>query len=115
LWRDHSARAQGVDISADTTLILHVQRLSAFIPAWAHDGGNAKLIERLKDPAMRERIRKDMLTPSDQWDNEWQEIPGPKPSSSASCTSTIASLQGKTLAEIARTGTRIQWTLSSTC
>jgi len=27
---------------------------------------------------MRDRIRKDMLTPSDQWDNEWQEIPGPE-------------------------------------
>jgi len=44
----------------------------------AHDGGNTKLLERLKDPAMRARIRKDMLTPSDQWDNEWQEIPGPE-------------------------------------
>jgi hypothetical protein len=51
---------------------------SAFIPAWAHDGGTAKLLERLKDPATRERLRKDMLTPSDQWDNEWQEIPGPE-------------------------------------
>src|SRR5260370_16791354 len=48
------------------------------MPAWGHDGGNAKLIERLRDPAVRERIRKDMLTPSDQWDNEWQEIPGPE-------------------------------------
>ena len=65
-----------------------VQRFSAFIPPWAHDGGKAKLIERLKDPAMRARIRKDMQTPSADWDNEWQEIPrsgvdldrrGPKP------------------------------------
>ena len=45
---------------------------------WAHDGGNAKLIERLKDPAMRARIRKDMMTPSNDWDNEWQEISGPE-------------------------------------
>ena len=37
----------------------------------------AKLVERLKDPATREKIRKDMLTPSKDWDNEWQEIPSP--------------------------------------
>ena len=51
---------------------------SAFIPPWAHDGGDAKLIERLKDPATRARIRKEMETPSSDWDNEWQEIPGPE-------------------------------------
>src|SRR6267378_1998740 len=67
----NSARAQGVDISADTYAYpAWFNDFSAFIPAWAHDGGNAKLIERLKDPAMRERIRKDMLTPSDQWNND---------------------------------------------
>src|SRR4029077_8784276 len=40
----------------------------------AHDGGDAKLIERLKDPATRARIRKDMEKPSKDWDNEWDEI-----------------------------------------
>ena len=30
------------------------------IPPWAHDGGDKKMIERLKDPAMRARIRKEM-------------------------------------------------------
>ena len=27
---------------------------------------------------MRARMRKDMTTPSNDWDNEWQEIPGPE-------------------------------------
>ena len=36
---------------------------SAIIPPWAHDGGDSKLIERLKDPATRARIRKEMETP----------------------------------------------------
>jgi dihydroorotase/N-acyl-D-amino-acid deacylase len=100
----NAARAQGLDISADTyAYTAWFNDFSAFIPAWAHDGGNAKLIERLKDPATRERIHKDMLTPSDQWDNEWQEIPGPE----AVLVGVVHNpqllpLQGKTLAEIAK-------------
>ena len=100
----NAARAQGLDVTADTyAYTAWFNDFSAFIPAWAHDGGNAKLIERLKDPATRDRIRKDMLTPSDQWDNEWQEIPGPE----AVLIGVVhhpqlLALQGKTLAEIAK-------------
>ncbi len=72
------ARESGVDITADTyAYTAWFNSFSAFIPPWAHDGGDAKLIERLKDPAMRARIRKEMQTPSTAWDNEWQEIDGP--------------------------------------
>jgi N-acyl-D-amino-acid deacylase len=101
----NAARAQGIDVSANTyAYTAWFNDLSAFIPAWAHDGGNAKLIERLKDPATRERIRKDMLTPSDQWDNEWQEIPGPEAVLIGVVhNSQLLPLQGKTLAEIAKT------------
>ena len=100
----NAARAQGLDVSANTyAYTAWFNDFSAFIPAWAHDGGNAKLIERLKDPAMRERIRKDMLTPSDQWDNEWQEIPGPEAVLIGVVhNSQLLPLQGKTLAEIAK-------------
>ena len=74
----NAARAAGADVSADTyAYTAWYNGFSAFIPPWAHDGGDAKLVERLKDPVTRARIRKDMLTPSKEWDNEWQEIPGP--------------------------------------
>ena len=74
----NAARAAGADVSADTyAYTAWYNEFSAFIPPWAHDGGNAKLVERLKDPTTRARIRKDMLTPSKDWDNEWEEIPGP--------------------------------------
>lgn len=78
--RVNKARAEGVDIEADTyAYTAWFNSMSAFIPAWAHDGGDAKLIERLKDPATRARIRKDMETSSSKdWDNEWQEISGPQ-------------------------------------
>jgi len=100
----NEARAQGIDVSANTYAYpAWFNDFSAFIPPWAHDGGNAKLIERLKDPATRERIRKDMLTPSDHWQNEWQEIPGPEAVLIGVVHNPqLLPLQGKTLAEIAK-------------
>jgi N-acyl-D-amino-acid deacylase len=100
----NAARAQGIDISANTYAYpAWFNDFSAFIPPWAHDGGDAKLIERLKDPATRVRIRKDMMTPSTQWDNEWQEISGPESILIGVVQSPkLMPLQGKTLAEIAK-------------
>jgi len=102
--RINQARAEGADIAADTyAYTAWFNDFSAFIPQWAHDGGLAKMVERLKDPAARERIRKDMLTPSDAWDNEWQEIPGPE--AILICVvhnPKLLPLQGKRLSEIAK-------------
>jgi N-acyl-D-amino-acid deacylase len=100
----NAARDQGMDITADTyAYTAWFNQFSAFIPAWAHDGGDAKLIERLKDPAMRVRIRKDMMTPSNDWDNEWQEIAGPESILIGVVTNPkLLPLQGKTLAAVAK-------------
>ena len=100
----NAARAAGADITADTyAYTAWFNDFSAFIPQWAHDGGTAKLVERLKDPATRERIRKDMLTPSNEWDNEWQEIPGPDSVMIGVVQNPkLLPLQGKRLSEIAK-------------
>jgi dihydroorotase/N-acyl-D-amino-acid deacylase len=98
------ARREGVDITADTyAYTAWFNSFSAFIPPWAHDGGDEKLLERLKDPATRERIKKDMLAPDDKgWDNEWQEIPGPEAVLIGAVQNPeLKSIQGKTLAAIA--------------
>ncbi|MBZ5611799.1 MAG: D-aminoacylase [Acidobacteriia bacterium] len=102
--RIEKARAAGLDITADTYAYpAWFNSFSAFIPPWAHDGGDAKLIERLKDPAMRARIRKDMQTPSTEWDNEWLEVPGPEGILvSVVQNPKLVPLQGKTIAEIAK-------------
>ncbi|HKU22089.1 MAG TPA: D-aminoacylase [Terriglobales bacterium] len=99
-----AARASGVDITADTyAYTAWFNSLSAFIPPWAHDGGDAKLIERLKDPATRARIRKDMLAASSKWDNEWEEIPGPQAVLIGVVQNPqLLPLQGKTLAQVAQ-------------
>jgi dihydroorotase/N-acyl-D-amino-acid deacylase len=98
-----AARASGVDISANTyAYSAWFNSFSAFIPPWAHDGGNAALIERLKDPATRARIRRDLLTPGGDWDNEWQEIPGPEAIRIAVVHDPeLLPLQGKRLSELA--------------
>lgn len=98
------ARRSGVDIAANTyAYTAWFNSFSAFIPPWAHDGGDAKLIQRLKDPAARERIRKDMLTPSSSWDNEWEEVTGPEGILvSVVQNPKLLPLQGKTIAEIAK-------------
>jgi N-acyl-D-amino-acid deacylase len=76
--RIDQARAQGIDVSADTyAYTAWSNSLSAFTPPWANDGGKQQLLQRLKQPAMRARMRSDMTTPSDKWDNEWLEISGP--------------------------------------
>lgn len=98
-----AARASGVDVTADTyAYTAWFNSFSAFVPPWAHDGGDAKLVERMKDPATRARIRKDMTTPTTEWDNEWLAIPGPE--SILLCVvqnPALRPLQGKTLAQAA--------------
>ncbi|HLH17568.1 MAG TPA: D-aminoacylase [Bryobacteraceae bacterium] len=102
--RIQAARDAGIDVAADTyAYTAWFNSFSAVIPPWAHDGGDAKLIERLKDPAMRARIRKELETPGGNWNNEWQEVPGPEAILvSAVQNPKLLPLQGKTIAEIAR-------------
>ena len=106
--RIDAARAAGVDMSANTyAYTAWFNSFSAFIPPWAHDGGDGKLIARLKDPAMRARIRKDLLSKGrdsagESWDNEWQEVTGPEGILIAVVQNPeLLSLQGKRLSDVA--------------
>jgi len=103
--RINAARAAGVDVTADTyAYTAWYNTMSAFIPPWAHDGGDARLVERLKDPAMRARIRQELLTTSSAWDNEWQEIPGPEAIMIGVVQNPqLLQFQGKRLADVAKT------------
>ncbi|MFL5494273.1 MAG: amidohydrolase family protein [Gemmatimonadales bacterium] len=99
-----SARRAGVDIAADTYAYpAWFNSMSAFVPPWAHDGGDARMIERLRDPALRRRIRREMLAPGKGWDNEWQEIPGAEAVLIGAVQNpALVSYQGKRLSEVAR-------------
>ena len=98
------ARRSGVDVAADTYAYpAWFNTFSAVIPPWAHDGGDKKLVERLRDPAARARIRKELETPSDDWNNEWQEVPGPDAILVGAVQNRkLVPLEGKNIAEIAK-------------
>jgi N-acyl-D-amino-acid deacylase len=102
--RIDEARSSGIDVEADTYAYpAWFNSFSAFVPPWVHDGGDAKMVARLKDPATRTRIRHDMETDSSSWDNEWLEIPGPE--AILVCVAQnpkVLSLQGETIADIAK-------------
>ena len=99
-----SARASGVDIAADTyAYTAWFNSLSAMVPPWAHDGGTARLLERLREPAARRRIRRDMETPGSWENNAWKEITGPQAILIGAVQNPkLRPLQGKTLADVAR-------------
>ncbi|PYQ96430.1 MAG: hypothetical protein DMF96_18515 [Acidobacteria bacterium] len=65
-----AAQKRGVEIAADQyPYVASSTGLIQTIPPWAHEGGNAKLVARLKDPATRARIRKEMDDPNPTWEN----------------------------------------------
>ena len=62
------ARAEGYDVRANVYPYTAGQNdLRAIIPPWAHDGGNEKMLERLRDPGTRARIRHDVLNGLPNW------------------------------------------------
>lgn len=68
--RIEAARTRGVDVAADMYVYTAGGTgLSAVVPAWASEGGNEKLMERLRDPAIRERLKKEIKTGSPGWWN----------------------------------------------
>ena len=102
--RIDSARRAGVDIAADTyAYTAWFNSLSAMVPPWAHDGGTAKLLERLRDTTARRKMRHDMETQGSWENNAWQEISNPEAILIGAVQNpALLPLQGKTLAEVAR-------------
>lgn len=69
-----AARAAGLALTADMyTYAYSGTGLASCIPPWAHDGGFDKLIERLKHPETREKIKAEMNGPATDWENMFYE------------------------------------------
>jgi N-acyl-D-amino-acid deacylase len=65
-----AARAAGVGLTADMyTYTAGATGLDAAMPPWVQEGGLHAWIARLRDPTVRARLRDEMRTPSDQWEN----------------------------------------------
>jgi len=65
-----SARAEGLQITADVyTYPAGSTGLNAAIPPWVQEGGFEASVQRMRDPALRERIALEMGEHSDAWEN----------------------------------------------
>ena len=65
-----AARDSGQDVSADMyPYMAGGTALASSLPPWVADGGMAKLLERLNDPAVRSRIKNEMATEHPNWEN----------------------------------------------
>jgi len=66
------ARDEGYDIRANVYPYTAGQNnLSSIVPPWAHDGGREKMLERLKDPAARKRMREEVMNGLPNWYNHY--------------------------------------------
>jgi N-acyl-D-amino-acid deacylase len=65
-----AARDSGLDVAADMyPYLAGATALASCLPPWVADGGPGKLLERLRDPSTRERIKNEMATDHPQWEN----------------------------------------------
>lgn len=71
------ARAEGLDIRSNVYPYTAGQNnLRAIIPPWAHDGGNEKMLARLRNKADRERMKKEIRTGLPNWYNHYTATGG---------------------------------------
>ncbi len=98
-----AARAEGLRITADMyTYTAGSTGLNATMPPWVQEGGYEAWVGRLKDPAIRARVRKEMTTPTDEWEN-FNLAAGPEGTLLVGFKNEeLKSLTGKTLADVAK-------------
>jgi N-acyl-D-amino-acid deacylase len=98
------ARASGLHITADMyTYTAGQTGLDASMPPWVQEGGYKAWAERLADPAIRERVKREMTTPTDKWENFFLAVGSPDRILLVGFKNEkLKPLTGKTLAEVAK-------------
>ena len=72
-----AARRRGVDVRANVYPYTRGNNnLASIVPPWAHEGGRAKLLERLRDPAARTRMKTDIKGGIPGWYNHFTAVGG---------------------------------------
>ena len=99
-----SARRAGGRITADMyTYTAGATGLDASMPPWVQEGGYKAWAGRLRDPAIRERVAREMRTPTDAWENLYLGAGSPdKVLLVGFKADSLKPLTGKTLGEVAR-------------
>src|SRR3989442_783493 len=98
----NGARAEGLRVTADMyTYPAGATGLDAAMPPWVQEGGLKAWIARLKDPAIRERVAREMSVATDKWENLY-EAAGPEGILLVGFKSeALKPLTGKTLTQVA--------------
>jgi len=101
--RMEAARAAGLPVTADMyTYHASATGLDAMMPGWVQEGGHRAWVERLRDPDVRARLRREIALPSADWENSYHEAGD---AAKVLCVSfkndALKPLTGKSLAEIA--------------
>ncbi len=99
-----AARKEGLQITADMyAYTAAATGLDAAMPPWVQEGGYKAWAERLKDPAIRQRVKREMSTATDKWENFFVAAGSPEKILLVGFKNEkLKPLTGKTLAEAAR-------------
>jgi N-acyl-D-aspartate/D-glutamate deacylase len=72
-----AARKRGVNVQANIYPYTRGSNdLASIIPPWAHEAGTSAMLERLKDPKQRERLKKDIRDGLPGWYNHYTAVGG---------------------------------------
>lgn len=78
LRRIEAARARGLRVSANIYPYDRASNgLDACLPIWVREGGTSAMLERLADPEVRARVKRDMDDPDAPFENQWYGSGGP--------------------------------------
>jgi N-acyl-D-amino-acid deacylase len=104
LQRLERARAEGLDVSADQYPYIAGQNgLDAGLPLWVREGGKDRMIARLKDPAVRERVKAELQRDDPSWENQYLGSGGAQGVLIVSVVNTsLKKYEGKTLDRIGK-------------
>ena len=70
IGRVEAARSEGLEITADMyTYTAGSTGLDAGMPPWVQEGGYDSWAVRLRNPEIRDRVRREMTTPTNDWEN----------------------------------------------
>jgi N-acyl-D-amino-acid deacylase len=71
------ARKEGINVGANVYPYTRGNNnLASIIPPWAHEGGTAKMLQRLKDPQERLKLKKDIKEGIPGWYNHYTAVGG---------------------------------------
>lgn len=105
--RTNQARENGIAITADLYPYERASSdgLTVLLPPWAQEGGRDRIVSRLQDVELRERIKEELAQPTDEWENEYYGAKGGSDGftiADAMNNDSLAAYVGMTLSEVGR-------------